>query len=291
MAQLIALPDQRKPNNNVSPASWWVHTASIKWTGDSRSNVSTITAHGSSVSSTTNPGGSGSIYTSSDGFKAKVNSSSTNSFYSMHYFGATGGLSFSSLNDNQTASTSNKACFIRDVTGFICEVNGAPTINGDFGSSGDSANDNCGVTRNISVYGVYVTPSRKTKILKFTDRGSKVHTSYINWNSTLTGSWQKFGYVLNSSDASLVVNSKLMLMGWVFRVEHKKTCGGGNKNKNMAFRLRYTIPLISSAGTSFSLQETGYPWQLVMPPDTPLSTAVNGLGGTAGSAGPGLFVK
>lgn len=288
MAQLIALPDQRAPGT-TAPNNWWVHNGSVDWTQKTHGFVKTITAHGSSVSSTLDPGQSGNIYTSSDGWKVRASSSKSQTWYSMHYFGATAGVNLNSLGDNQNINSGNKSCWLRDVTGFVCQINGAPTLNGDFGSSSDAANDTCGRTKNVSVYGVYSTTGKKTKIMKFTDRGFKLASVYPAWNSVVSGEWKNFGYGLSSSDASYVINNKLMLMGWVVRVAHEKHCG--NKTKNMTFRLRYMIPLVNSGGNSFSLQETGYDWLLAMPPDTPLSQAVNGHAGTAGSAGPTLFVK
>jgi phage anti-repressor protein len=275
MAQLVALPDQRKPSSNTKPNAWFVHNGTFKWTGDSRSEVGKITTStGHGFQANHNVGVQGSIYASSKGFSARVNSKNEQDYNTYHYLGMAGGLTLSDLKPGQTASGSNKACYLRDVTGFFCEVNGKPTIDGDYGGTGDAANDNCGRAKNLRVFGIYIDSNKKTHIYQMTDRGRKVQSNWLDWNKELPNSWVQFGYLLPSSDAQQVIDKKLMLMAWVVAFTHKKVCG--NKAKNMTGRIRYMTPLITSDPDSYSLQESGYPWQIAMRPDTTATAAAKG---------------
>ena len=275
MAQLVVIPDRRKPGSNEKPNSWMGHDGTIKWTQDGRSEVDKITTStGHSFSKNISVGIQGSIYASSKGFSVRVQSKTDTEFHSYHYFGDTGGLTLSDLKPNQTVNGSNKACHVRDVTGFFCEINGKNTIDGDYGPSNDSANDGCGTTKNMRVFGIYIDSYKKTHIYQMTERGSKVQSGYHTWSSTIPGSWTRFGYFLPAADAQAVIDKKLMLVGWVIGVTHKKVCG--NKQKNMTGRLRYMTPLVASDPSSISLQESGYPWQIVMPPTTTADKATRG---------------
>ena len=275
MAQLVAIPSNRKPNSDQRPNSWMGHDGTIKWTPDTRSEVNKIsTSTGQEFSSNFNVGVEGSIYASSKGFSARVSTKTESDFHTYHYFGDTGGLTLSHLKPGQNASGSNKACHVRDVTGFFCEINGKSSIDGDYGSSSDSANDGCGSTKNIRVFAIYIDPDKKTHIYQMTDRGRKVQSSFHTWTDTLPGSWTRFGYLLPDSDAQAVIDKKLMLLGWVIAFTHRKTCGG--KTKNLTGRVRYMTPLVTNDPSNYSLQEHGYPWQLVMPPGTSSDAARKG---------------
>ena len=287
MAELVVVPDQRIPSENVLPNSWLSHDGTVKWTPDNRSDVSTITdSNGQSLSSSINVATQGSIYASSSGFSARVSTSSTSDFRTSHFFGHTGGLSFGNLNPGQTVAGVNESCWLRDVTGFFCEINGSSTINNDYGSSGDSANDGCGLVKFFRVYGVYIDYQKKTHIFEFT-KGEKLQGIFHDYPNNVPGSWTKFGYRLTDTDAEKVINLKLMLGGWVLCAVHKKTCGGSNKSKNMTARLRYMTPIVTSDRFNYSVGGN-YPWQIVMPPDTIADKAVYGL---AGSYPPPMYTK
>ena len=287
MAELVVVPDQRIPSENNPPNNWLSHDGTVKWTPDNRTHVSTITeSNGRALSSTTDVGIQGSIYASSKGFSARLASSDTSDFRTLHFFGDTGGLSFGNLNPGQTVSGGNESCWLRDVTGFFCEINGSSTINNDYGGSGDSANDGCGLVRHIRVYGVYIDSQRKTHIFEMTS-GEKLQGIFHNYTDNVPGRWVKFGYRLTDTDAEKVINKKLMLGGWCVHALHKKTCGGGNKSKNMTFRLRYMTPVVTSDRFNYSVGGN-YPWQIAMPPNTAAQKAVGGL---AGSSPPPMYTK
>jgi hypothetical protein len=287
MAQLVTLPDQRTPTSSISaPNNWMGHDGTIKWTPDSRSHVSKITSsQGGSESGSMDVGVNGSIYASSSGFSARVASKQDQDFRTFHYFGNKGGLSLGHLNPGQTVSGGNQSCWVRDVTGFFCQVNGAPTIDGDYGTDGDSANDSCGRTKHFRVYGIYIDSSKKTHIYEYT-KGDKLLREYYTYTEYAPNSWKNFGYKLPKRDAFKVVDQKLMLGGWCVTIVHRKTCG--NKQKNMTGRIRYMTPIINSNPEFYSGQESGYPWQIVMPPNTSADTA---KGGFDGASAPPMYTK
>lgn len=288
MAELVVVPDQRVPGTSDLPNNWLSHDGTVKWTPDNRSNVTTITdSNGEASSSSINPGPNGSIYASSSGWSARVASSAEQDYRSNHYFGSTGGLSFGNLNSGQMVSGSNRSCWLRDVTGFFCQVSGAPTINNDYGSSGDSANDGCGKTKFFRIYGVYIDSNKNTHIYEMT-KGRKVQSSFYTYTDWAPSAWTKFGYVLTNSDAEKVIDKKLMLGGWCLGVVHRKDCGGNKVSKNMTARLRYMTPIVTSRADNYSQQEFGYPWQIAMPPDT---TADKATGGWNGSSPPPMYTK
>ena len=109
--------------------------------------------------------------------------------------------------------------------------------------------------------------------MEMTHGGTKL--SDASYNSYPGTSWTKFSYMLGRNDGLTVINNQWMLYGWIIRMEHKKTCGGGTKQKNCTGRMRYLRPIITPDMTQSSgVQES----QIVQHWGTYLDEAVKTTG-------------
>lgn len=267
MPQLLSAPNGYA-NGSANPASWPGYISNGEYSNGGLSHVTGTTStdnHNSkSLNETINTGRSGNIYKDSGGFYSNVQTKTSTVFKSKHFIGHLNGNSISS---GSSISTSTKSTWMRDVIGFHCECSAAPT------GSGSEA-DGCGRVDNMRVCGVYADSSNKVRILEMTAGGVKLGSHVYDTNPST--SWQKFSYKLDSTDAKKVIDGAWMFYGWLIRFEHKKTCGGGQKQKNCTGRIRYMRPIVStssSTSTSWSVS------QLIMHYDTPLSNAKSTTGG------------
>ncbi len=261
MATLLALPVDYK-NGSKDATSWPGTTTSAKFSGTDRTHLSgnTSTDNGTTLGENTNSGGSGNIYTSSNGFYSNVGTKTSTVFYSKHFIGHQNG---NTISKGSSVSSSTKSTWTRDVIGFHCEISSKPT------GSGSEA-DACGRVDQFRICAVYADSSSKLRIMEMTDPGVKV--SSLNFQSDPGSSWTKFSYVLNSGDASTVISGGWRLYGWIVEFRHKKTCGGGSKSKNCTGRVRYMRPIVSPTGYS-SLGSSYLKSMLIYSADTTLSTA------------------
>lgn len=247
--QVIALPDARVPNSGDNPTNWYSSGAGqVNYSRPNRSHIvgSFTSSNGQTQSENVNSGASGEIY-KSGGFLANVQTKTSTTFSTLHYIGPTDGINLSGLAMGQTFSTSAKALFTRNVVGFRAQVSGAPTGSGSEG-------DGCGKCASFRVSAVYMDQNRRLRVMEMCQKGTKIFGQ--TWNSQLPTNWVSMAYSLVSSDRSIVINNEYLHMGWVLNLTHKKTCGGGTKQKNCTGRMRYLTPLVTSSSSGFS---TGAP--------------------------------
>ncbi len=265
MGILLTLPVGYK-NGGLSPTSWPGGSGTTAtFSNTSRANLggSTSTDNGQTLSSSIDPGGSGSIYSTS-GFESNVQTKTTGYFYSKHFIGHKNGNSI--IKGSQILS-STQSTWTQNVIGFHCEISAKPTGSG-------SESDGCGEVNQFRVCAVYSDSSSKVRIMEMTKPGIKISSQ--GFQSTPGTSWTKFSYSLSSSDASKVINGGWYLYGWIFEFRHQKTCGGGSKQKNCTGRLRYMRPLVSKSGSLGS----GYSeHQIILASNVTLSTVKSGSAG------------
>ena len=237
MSYLIALPNYYK-NPSQSPSDWPGAPTSANFSRADSSHLSgdTNTDNGQKLGETIDCGRSNSLYTNSDGFYANVQTKTSTVFYSKHFIGHRNGNTISS---GSSISTSTQSTWLQDVVGFHCEIGSRP------GGSGDAA-DGCGRVDQWRIAAVYADGSNKCRIMEMTKGGQKL--SSHAYNSYPGTGWKVLSYSLNQNDSLRVVNNKWLLYGWIIEYTHKKTCGGGQKQKNCSGRTRYLRPLISATG-------------------------------------------
>ena len=257
MAVLITLPNKYK-NTSSKPDSWPGTTTSSYFSRHDRAHLSgtTTTDNSSSKSLDENvdPGRSGSIYADADGFNANVSTKTTKDFYSKHFVGH---KKSNTISSGSSVSDDTQSTWLRDVVGFHCEISAAPNGTG-------SAADGCGTIQEFRICGVYADSSKKVRILEMTSGGTKL--SSHAYNSSPGQSWKILSYALSQTDSMKVVNGGWLFYGWIVRMHHKKTCGGGTVTKNCTGRVRYMRPLISDSGsnglsTSTSEKILVYHWE------------------------------
>lgn len=240
MSKLLTLPEGYK-NGSLSAASWPGTSTSAKFSGEDRSHVSgnTETENGHTLGENINPGGSGSIYTDSEGFYSNVQTKTSSNFYSCHFIGH---LGKNSIMNEETINSLTESTWTRNVVGFHCEVSAKPT------GSGDTA-DGCGRVdqfRIAAVYSRFLSGSQRQAIMEMTEGGTRYSTQKYNENPGQ--GWKVLSYGLSQSDSEKVRSWKFY--GWIIEMRHKKTCGGNNKAKNCTGRVRYMRPIISHGGTN-----------------------------------------
>ena len=247
MSRLITLRHRDKPRDSADVKNWMPG-------GAVATSISTYnhvaggytSSNNISTSENTNCARSGNIYTSSSGFFANVNSSSSNDFYSQHFIGPTSISSYNGSNFSGSSligSTVNNSCsahWTKNVKGFVCEVAGNPE------GAGTSAGDGCGVTQYLRISGVFADSNGRVRVYDMCQGGVKIMGQ--TWNSQLStaSTWTKMSYYVNSND-----QRDMYHMGWILNIKHKKICGGGNKQKNMTCRVRYLQPLVSNNGALY----------------------------------------
>ena len=240
MALFVTLPNNYK-SPGKTPSSWPGITTSAIFSyqdrhhqsGDTTTDNQTKRTFGENIDS----GGSNSLYTSSDGFYANVQTKTNNVFYSQHFIGHKNG---NTIKSGSSISTSTRSTWLQDVIGFHCEISSRP------GGSGSEA-DGCGRVDQWRIAAVYADPSNKCRIMEMTQGGVKL--SSHAYNSHPGSNWAILSYSLDmNTDAVTVINNKWLLYGWIIEYQHKKTCGGNTKQKNCSGRTRYLRPLISSSG-------------------------------------------
>lgn len=248
MSRLITLRHQDKPRDSITVRDWTpggsVATTTEKYNHLSGSYTS---SNNIATSENTNCARSGNIYTSSSGWFANVNSSSTNDFFSQHFIGPTGISAWNGsvfLGSNLIGSTVNAdagGLWTKNVKGFVCEVAGYPE------GAGTSAGDGCGVTQYLRISGVFADSNGRVRVYDMCQGGSKImgQTWNTQFNNT-QNTWTKMSYYVNSND-----QLNMYHMGWVLNIKHKKICGGGSVNKNMTCRVRYLQPLVSNNGALY----------------------------------------
>lgn len=241
------MPEARKPTTSSSITSW--HNAkigSVTFGAIQRSHIigSFQTTNGTTQSENINAGGAGDIYASPTGFYANVQTKTSTVFSTLHFIGATDGLSVSSgkisnLTMGTRMSSSIQGQFTRNVVGFWCEVNGSPT------GSGDEA-DGCGKCKSLRVSAVYIDSDDRIRVMDMCAASGVTRILNRSWNSQLSQSWEGMSYSLSPSNSQTVVQGGWMHIGWILNMTHEKTCGGGQKQKNCTGRIRYLTPLVSS---------------------------------------------
>lgn len=261
MGVLVSLPNYYK-NPGLSAASWPGTNTSVKFGSEARTHLGSVnTDNGQRLASSIDPGSANGLYTHSEGFYSNVQTKTSTTFYSLHFIGHKNG---NSIDTGQSISTSTQASWAQDVIGFHCEIDSRP------GGSGSEA-DGCGRVDQWRICGVYADQSNKCRIMEMTKGGQKLSSHAYN-SYPGNGDWKKLSYSLNQNDSLRVVNNKWLLWGWIIEYQHKKTCGGGQKQKNCSGRTRYMRPIISATG--YSGLKTSYDHNmLILDPTTSLSTA------------------
>lgn len=261
MSSLISLPAYYK-NPSLSASSWPGTTTSAKFSDTGRTHLGSIsTDNGQSLGSSINPGSANNLYTHNEGFYSNVQTKTSTVFYSLHFIGHKNG---NSISRGSSISTSTKSTWAQDVIGFHCEVDSKP------GGSGSEA-DGCGRVDQWRICGVYADSSNKCRIMEMTKGGQKL-SSFSYGSYPGVGQWKQLSYCLNQSDSLTVVNNKWLLYGWIIEYRHKKTCGGGQKQKNCSGRTRYLRPIISPTG--YNGLKTSYDHNMLINHwETTLSTA------------------
>lgn len=254
--KIVKLPEGRKPTSSSDVRRWGGDGFPRETNKTNRTHIvgSYTSSNGQFSDETTNPGGTGNIYTSSDGFQANVQTKTSTIFYSQHYIGDPniGALSGGNITGSSligSSATSAQANWMKNVKGFVCEVSSNPT------GSGDVA-DGCGRVETVRISGVFADSNGKVRVYDMCAGGQKI-TGYT-WNTALGTSWQKMSYFVNSND-----QLSMSLIGWIIQFAHHKHCGGGSKQKNCTGRVRYLTPLVSTGGGLY----TGNPekWQIIHP--------------------------
>lgn len=268
MPQLITLPDSYH-NGSLNSTSWPGSNSSASYTRTNRSHLSgtTYTDNGKSLDETIDASNrEGSIYTDPNGFQATVQTKTSTVFKSKHFIGDLNG---NSITKGSSINLSTKSCWIQDVIGFHCDFSSEPKW------QDSSISDGCGRVDSFRVCGVYADGNNKVRIMEMTLGGMKLGPEF--YNSYPGTGWKKLSYKLSSADSNTVINDKWLLYGWIVRFEHKKTCGGGTKQKNCTGRIRYLKPIISSTyGTDTSYNTS----VIVMNFDTELRNARSTTGRT-----------
>ena len=237
MGVLLTLPVGYE-NGSLSPTSWPGGSGTTAtFSNTSRVNLggNTSTDNGQTLGSTVDPGGGGSIYSTS-GFESNVQTKSTSYFYSKHFIGHING---NTISRGSSISSTTQSSWTQNVIGFHCEISDTPT------GGGDEA-DGCGKVNQFRVCAVYADSSSKVRIMEMTAPGIKISSQGFQ---SSPGPWRIFSYSLNSSDAATVINGGWALYGWIIEFRHQKTCGGSNKQKNCTGRVRYMRPLVSKSGS------------------------------------------
>jgi len=240
--RVIALQTARKPTSS-SDILTWIPGGPAEVSATSRTHiVGTYTSsNGYSAGENINPGGSGNIYTSSEGFSSNVQTKTNTQFYSLHFIGNNSGLtSGSNITGSsflgKTASTSISGNWTKTVVGFYCQISRKPS------GSGDSA-DGCGRTKTFRICAVYLDTNRQIRIMDMCEGGSKIlgHT----WNTEPSGTgWYDMAYFVN--DRTSVISGGWRHLGWIINFTHYKNCGGNQQQKNCTGRVRYLTPLVSN---------------------------------------------
>jgi hypothetical protein len=241
MARLITIPDSRKPSSSTEVRLWTPGGPGVI-TNTTRSHVvgSYTSSNGINSGENFNPSDTGgNIYTSSSGFYARVNTSSTSELYTHHFIGANGNSAYNSGGTLQGSSligasvyNSAKSSWTKGVKGFVCEVSN------DVPKDGSTANDGCGSVNTFRISGVFVDSNGRIRIYDMTAGGTKVfgHT----WNTRPSAGWNNMCYYCNSNDQLSMYH-----LGWVIAFTHKKVCGGGSVNKNCIGSVRYLQPMVA----------------------------------------------
>ena len=243
MARLITLPLEQKPTSS-SAVRTWMPGGSYPTNLTDRLHISGDwkTSDGYSMGENINATWQGgNIYTDSAGWKASVQSKKDDNYYSQHWI-ADSGVPFKSGSTisggsliGAEISNSTKGSWTKGVDGFICEVCCLPD------GSGDEA-DKCGKIMSMSLSGVFVDSNAKIRVYEMTNGGTRITGQ--DHNSTLSHDWKTMSYYSKST-----ATRSLFHMGWIISFNHKRTCGGTGKQKNMTGRVRYLQPLISHGGS------------------------------------------
>ena len=240
MAVFVTLPNNYR-NPSKAPSDWPGVTTSAYFSRHDRNHQSGSTTtdnrNKQTLGETIDPGRSNSLYSSSDGFYANVQTKTSTIFYSQHFIGHKNG---NTIKSGSSINTSTQSTWLQDVIGFHCEISSRP------GGSGDEA-DGCGRVDQWRIAAVYADPNNKVRIMEMTMGGEKL--SSHAYNSHPGSDWKILSYRLDNYDAMTVINNKWLLYGWIIEYTHKKTCGGGLVQKNCSGRTRYMRPLISYNGT------------------------------------------
>lgn len=261
MGTLLTLPVDYK-NPSKAPSSWPGGSGTKgQFSKTGRTHLTSITTdNGKTLGSSVDAGGSGNIYTFGDGFYANVQTKTSTVFYTMHFIGHKNG---NSISKGSSISNSTMSSWATNVIGFHCEVSSRPS------GSGSEA-DGCGRVSQIRICGVYSDSSSKVRIMEMTNGGVKL--SSLGYGTYPGTGWQVLSYTLNQTDAKRVIDGTWRLYGWIVEYTHKKTCGGGTKQKNCSGRVRYMRPLVSPTGSN-NLSSSYLKSQLIFSADTSLSTA------------------
>lgn len=262
MSTMLTIPVDYK-NGNGSPTSWpGASGTKAKFSDGTRTHLSgnTSTDNGKTLGENINAGGSGNIYTSSDGFYSNVQTKTSTIFYSKHFIGHKNG---NTISKGSSISSSTKSSWMEDVIGFHCEISTRPA------GSGSEA-DGCGKVDQFRIAAVYADNSSKVRIMEMTQGGTAYSSQ--KYNSSPGTGWKALSYGLSQTDSTKVINEHWRLYGWIVEYTHKKTCGGGSKQKNCSGRIRYMRPLVSPTGSN-SLGSSYTRSQLIYTIETTLSTA------------------
>jgi len=257
MSILVSCPD-KYVQAALNPQDWPGSSQNANYTGSSRSHLSgnTSTNNGVTLGENINSGRGGSIYVDSGGFWAQVQTKTSSTFTSKHFVGTTSNAGY--VKEGNLIPSDQKSTWLRDVTGFHCEVSSSPP------SGGGSENDGCGKVEKIVICAVYADANRYCRIMDMCVKGVK--KGEHSYDST-PGSWKKMCYVLKESDANKVINGGWMLWGWVIEMKHRKTCGGSTKQKNCRGSIRYLRPIVSSNATyatAIKEQQLVFHWETTL---------------------------
>ena len=179
------------------------------------------------------------------GFRATVSTSSNSKFFSQHFIGSTahtalsGGVIYGSNLIGANISNSATSCWVRQVKGFVCEINRGPI------EGGTSAGDGCGTCNTFRISGVYVDANGKLRVYDMCEGGTKILGHTWNTHPPDRDTWYKMSYFCNTNDMLGMYH-----LGWILAFTHYRDCG--SKTKNCTGRVRYLQPLVSENGSLYT---------------------------------------